>query len=258
MNRPPFRGTLARITIHPVKSLGPVDMKEVRVLPSGALEGDRRFAMFDGDGRLVNGKRDPRVHGVVPELGLAGAGAGWDVDASALDRLRARLSSIFGFPVTIAENVAGGFPDDTDAPGPTLVGAETLEEVARWFPGTTALEMARRFRMNLVIEGTTPFAEDALVGSTPDFGAGVRIRIASVVFEGAKPCARCSVPTRDPETGAADPTFAKHFAVKRRETLPPWAPLERFDHFYRLSVNTRLVGEGGVLRIGDVVETVEE
>jgi uncharacterized protein YcbX len=41
----------------------------------------------------------------------------------------------------------------------------------------------------------------------------------------------------------------------RRATLPSWAPTERFDHFYRLSTNTRVpsADQGKFLRIGDPV-----
>lgn len=47
-----------------------------------------------------------------------------------------------------------------------------------------------RFRPNVVVGGATPFAEDAWT----------RIAIGDVLFEVAKPCARCTIPTVDQET----------------------------------------------------------
>lgn len=258
-----LRGTLARIVIHPVKSLDGMDVSSARVLPSGALEHDRRFAIRDEGGRIVNGKRDPRVHrirmrfdfeGRVLELREGGGAEESFALGADRGRLHEWLSSHFGFPVALDENAGTGFPDDTESPGPTLVSRATLDEVAGWFPGSTAEGMARRFRANLIVDGFPPFGEDALVGAP---GRPIRFRIGAMEFFGTNPCARCAVPTRDPETGAGDPEFAKRLAARRREALPTWAPKERFDHFYRLAVNTRRAGtEGGVLRVGDPVERI--
>ncbi|NDC55027.1 MAG: molybdenum cofactor biosysynthesis protein, partial [Planctomycetia bacterium] len=49
--------TLDRITLYPVKSLDGIDVETARVLPSGALEHDRRWRLVDLDGRVVNAKR---------------------------------------------------------------------------------------------------------------------------------------------------------------------------------------------------------
>jgi len=57
---------------------------------------------------------------------------------------------------------------------------------------------------------------------------------------GLKPCARCPVPTRDPDTGEAMPKFQQTFVQLRRETLPAFAHQAQFPHFYYLSVNTRI------------------
>jgi hypothetical protein len=50
--------------------------------------------------------------------------------------------------------------------------------------------------------------------------------------------------------------FQKRFSDLRRETLPPWAPAARFDHFYRLAVNTRVAPteHGKLLRVGDPLQ----
>ncbi len=55
----------------------------------------------------------------------------------------------------------------------------------------TPISMSR-FRPNLVVSGTAPFAEDTWR----------RIRIGAIVFDVVKPCARCVITTVDPETAA--------------------------------------------------------
>jgi uncharacterized protein YcbX len=48
------------------------------------------------------------------------------------------------------------------------------------------------------------------------------------------------VPTRDPFTGEVLSGFQSVFSGMRERTLPAWAPRIRFNHFYRLTVNTRI------------------
>jgi uncharacterized protein YcbX len=169
---------------------------------------------------------------------------------------RAELSGwfrkLFDAPCMVAENPYSGFPDDTTAPGPTVISTATLREVASWFAGMPLEEAHRRFRANLELDGVEPFWEDRLVGPTSN---EVPFVIGDVQFLGLNPCQRCVVPTRDSQSGAADRGFQKTFAERRRATLPAWAPAERFDHFYRLAVNTRLAdGQGkATLRVGDSV-----
>jgi uncharacterized protein YcbX len=95
------------------------------------------------------------------------------------------------------------------------------------------------------------FWEDQLYGE--DERSVVGFRIGEVAFEGSNPCARCPVPARDPQSAADLLGFQKRFSDLRRETLPLWAPAARFDHFYRLAVNTRVAPTetGKPLRVGD-------
>src|SRR5947199_6445252 len=53
---------LANIRIHPIKSLDPIQVNEVRIGPGGGLELDRAWALYSADGQWVNGKRTPAVH----------------------------------------------------------------------------------------------------------------------------------------------------------------------------------------------------
>jgi hypothetical protein len=62
--------TLDLITLYPVKSLDGVDVAAARVLPSGALENDRRWRLVDMEGRVVNAKRTPLFHAIRAEFAL--------------------------------------------------------------------------------------------------------------------------------------------------------------------------------------------
>jgi uncharacterized protein YcbX len=257
--------TVAGIWIYPVKSLEPVSVEQSRVLESGALEGDRAFALLDAAGKYVNGKRHSRIHllrskfdAMLRTIQLQASStskvATFQLDTQQ-EELNDWLSEFFGFPVHIEENRSAGFPDDTDSPGPTIISTATLQEVASWFPGVSVDSMRKRIRANIEIGGVEPFWEDRLFGLA---GEVVRFRIGDVLFEGANPCQRCVVPSRDPVTGQAIAEFAKVFAARRERTLPRWAERSRFNHFYRLAINTRVPGgQGGtVIRVGDEVELV--
>jgi MOSC domain-containing protein len=253
---------LHRITIYPIKSLDGVAVGGIDVLANGGLTGDRRFALLDEEGRFVNGKRTPAVHQIratyhIPKMQvrLEDHVRNKAVDFSLIEskqEIGIWLSAALGVSCELAENTTGGFPDDTDAPGPTLISTATLRAVASWFPGLSLDETRRRFRANLEIDGMEPFWEDRLVGPA---GNEVPFQIGDVGWLGVNPCQRCVVPTRTPDTGEVTPTFQKLFAGRRQDSLPPWAPADRFDHFYRLAVNTRLAPNqsGGRLIVADPV-----
>ena len=113
-----------------------------------------------------------------------------------------------------------------------------------------------RFRANLEIGGVPPFWEDRLYAEKPN---RVHFRIGDDEFHGNNPCRRCAVPPRDPFTGESAPgNFKTLFLKMREETLPPWAERSRFDHFYRLSVNTLVppTEAGKILRVGDEIRVI--
>ena len=55
---------LGRIRIYPIKALDPVEVAEARLLGSGGLQNDRRWAIFDAAGNFVNGKRKAAIHSI--------------------------------------------------------------------------------------------------------------------------------------------------------------------------------------------------
>ncbi|PZV06467.1 MAG: MOSC domain-containing protein [Leptolyngbya sp.] len=254
---------LARIDIFPVKALDGVSVSQATVLASGALEGDRTYALFDAQGRFVNGKRTAAIHrlrstfsedGQFVTIAIDGhpPAATFHLQQQRSD-LAAWLSDYFQQPIALQANLDSGFPDDTNAAGPTVISTATLQTVAAWHD-LTVEETRRRFRTNLEIDGVPAFWEDQLFG--PD-SAPVRFAIGDVVLEGTNPCQRCIVPTRDTATGVATAHFQKTFSQQRAATLPAWAPPSRFNHFYKLAINTNIVGQGGHrLKLGDSVSVI--
>lgn len=126
-----------------------------------------------------------------------------------------------------------------------------LSSSDQWPPPLSADDLRLRFRATIEINGVPAFWEDQLFG--PDDRSTIRFTIGDVHFEGSNPCARCPVPPRDPRTGETLDGFQKRFAQLREATLPPWSPQERFDHYYRLSTNTRVPSSESnkLLRVND-------
>ncbi len=253
---------IARIQLYPIKSLDPLEVDEVVVLRGAGLAHDREFCLLDEKGEIVNSKRfgeqlipiRSQVDLGLGELTLRSNGTD-QVFRLASDggEIEGWFSSRLGRPVTLARNSEGGFPDDPEAAGPTIISTATLREVASWFPGSSTDEMRRRFRANLEVDGVAAFWEDQLYGLE---GESATFRIGNVTLQGVNPCARCTVPTRNSQTGKiAESAFARIFADRRRDTLPSWAEKSRFDHYYRLCVNTRVDGSeaGKVLHRSDEV-----
>jgi uncharacterized protein YcbX len=253
---------LSRITIFPIKSLDGVELTDANVLPTGALEDDRRWALVDADGRFISGKRTPAVHRVratyelqTHKVRLRSMSNDSEHEFSLIDDRVAIgdwLSERVDVKCRLVQNTDVGFPDDLVAPGPTLVSTATLAEVCRWFPGLVLGEARRRFRANLEIDGVPPFWEDRLVGPP---GVEIPFQIGNVNWFGVTACQRCVVPSRASDSGEPTPNFQRSFATHREVALRPWAPRACFDHFYRLAVNTRLAPNSatGKLCLGDAV-----
>jgi uncharacterized protein len=260
-----FAPRLARIQLHPIKSLDPIEVNEARIGPNGGLEHDRAWALYAQDGKWVNAKRTAAMHLIraeyTPDMNrvtLSVPGDRRNIPAMSFafpgDHEAAGFwfSEYFEQPV-IVRHSADGYPDDTLANGPTIISTASLQSVCEWFPGIAVDEARLRFRATLEVDGVPAFWEDTLFG--PNENYAVRFRIAEVNFEGSNPCARCPVPTRDPRTGVDIIGFQKRFVQMRRAQLPAWSPAERFDHFYKLSTNTRVASAeaGKTLRLGDTL-----
>lgn len=271
---------LRRITTYPVKSLDPHDVETAELGPAGALVGDREYAVVakpadaphdpetasvGGSGAYVNGKRTAAVHrlrssfdpeGPTLTLRVYGEDERHEFDLSDEEELNEWLSGYFGEAVSVRREPVGGYPDDREAHGPTVVSTATLREVASWFD-VTVESARRRFRANLEVGGpdVPPFWEDRLFA---DEGEAVAFRVGDADLLGVNPCQRCVVPSRDPDTGEETPAFRERFLERRAATLPAWLDSDRFDHHFRLMVNTHVPeSEVGVaLSVGDPVEVL--
>jgi uncharacterized protein YcbX len=263
--------TLDRITLYPVKSLDGVDVEEARVLPSGALEFDRRWRLVDLDGRVVNAKRTAAFHAIRAEFDpahkLVSLSRRADPPQAAAATFPlvpgpegpcAWLADALGIGVLLQERADGGFPDDRDAPGPTLVSTASLAEVGRWF-GFDLAESRRRFRANLEIGGCDAFWEDTLASparsglapSLADLPGGLpadpyaslpppeprEFSIGDARFKATNVCKRCVVPSRDSRSGAVTAHFRDAFEARRSRGLRPDVDASGWGTFYRLGVN---------------------
>ena len=303
--------TLDRITIYPVKSLDGLEVVESCVLESAALENDRRWRLVDMDGRVINAKRSPVFHAIRAEYELDERLVTFWIDPVAItaaalpaadfDRLRGMagnaggqrsgghavrdsfhlvpgqggpcewLSEVFGCNVLLQERADGGFPDDRDAPGPTLVATATLAEVGRWF-GFDLAESRRRFRVNLEIGGCDAFWEDTLASpARPEFQSDLppdlpidpyadlpppeprEFSIGDARFIATNVCRRCVVPTRDSHAGMVTEHFRDAFEARRSRGMRADVDAAAWGTLYRLGVNTKLHGHPAAIAVGSGV-----
>lgn len=262
--------TLSQIAVHPIKALDPVSVERVRLTDIGGLAGDRAYVVVDGDGDPVNGKRTADVHRLRADVdldarrvtlrpeGVTGSEQfHLDDERGALS---AWLSEYFGYRVSV-ERGPGGFRTDSvvygesDRPGPTLVSAATLREVASWYDGVDATEMRLRLRPNLVVSDVPAFWEDRLVA-----GDDRAVRVGDVCLPAVQAMPRCVVPTRDPHTGAVTNGFRETFLARREATRPGWLdPAALGGDLFRATVLLRVpdAERGGELRIGDDVRLLD-
>jgi uncharacterized protein len=253
---------LARITVHPIKSLDPVQVSCAQIGPAGALETDRAWALYSLDSRIVNADHNPAMHRIRAEFAPDLSHVTLSVPGDRRNLPPARFSfpldteaaaewfSVYLDQKIIVRYCREGLPDDVGR-GPSIISTASLQAVCEWFPDFDMEQARRRFRTNLEIDGVPEFWEDRLF--SPNENYAVRFRIGDVQFEGSRPCDRCVVPSRHPQTGDSFIGFQKRLSELRRQHLPLWSPSERFEHFYYLATYTRVPSTeaGKVLRAGD-------
>ncbi|MDJ0600145.1 MAG: MOSC N-terminal beta barrel domain-containing protein [Crocosphaera sp.] len=263
INQTPF---LEKIIIYPIKSLDGVSISQATLLKSGALKYDRQWAIFDNSQKLINGKSNNKIYHLratyndtLTQVTLSNKEnhlrQTFNLQGE-IKEVELFLSEYFGCFVNLKENSITGFPDQTKASGPTIISQATLETIAQWFPHLTVEEIRRRFRANLEINRVPAFWEDQLFGNK---NQGVDFHIGEVNFQGIKPCQRCIVPTKDSYTGEITKNFKEQFIIKRKETLPSWVNSSQFNHFYRVSVYTKVTNlqQETPLTVGDEVKIID-
>jgi uncharacterized protein len=260
------RPRLTQIVIYPIKSLDGKVVDRSKISAGGALSFDRRWAIVDADGKVVNAKRTAKIQQIRSRFDFVESGDRLVASLSTADnpnsqtfcltteseKLASWLSTFFGFQVSLIENAVVGFPDDLAADGPTIISTATLLAICEWFPDLDLAEVRRRFRTNLELSDVPAFWEDRLFGAP---GSVIDFQIGNVQFRGINPCQRCIVPTRNSLTGNVTAKFQQIFNQHRQQTVPTGINLSRFNHFYRLAVNTQIPDSeaGKFLNIGDLI-----
>jgi uncharacterized protein len=230
---------VARISIAPVKSLGLVHPETVDLLSDG-VQGDRRFWLVDGDGRLFNNKRNGPLMTIRPA---------WDeatrqLSLSFPDGTQVAGTVELGEPVAVelygrphpSRRVLGPWEDAisrsvdrplsllwsenhaTDRCGVgtvSLVSRGSLERL-REESGVEAPIDGRRFRMMFELDGVAAHGEDEWIGSRVQLGE------AQIVVNGD--VGRCVVTSHDPDRGITDldtlGTLARYRPDGHDEPLP--------------------------------------
>jgi uncharacterized protein len=238
-------GVLVDLARWPVKSLGGEALDAARLDRRG-LGGDRAHALLDlregREGRWLTARQAPRLlawsaaYPDAPDDQLDPAdpppphlrapdGTVWGWDDPGLGRA---LAADLGMAARPHRDLAG----QQDLQASVLVTTEASRRAVAAALGRP-VEL-RRFRTNLHLELDAPaFAEERWEGG--------RLRVGEVTLELLHPCARCAIPTRDPDD------------------LSRWPELLRWLHRRRgalFGVNARVLAAGRV-RVGDPVTVTE-
>ncbi|HEU0304947.1 MAG TPA: MOSC N-terminal beta barrel domain-containing protein [Gaiellaceae bacterium] len=215
-----MRGSVAWITIAPVKALGLVQRDDVLLERSGVRE-NRRFYLVDDEGRMVNGKTMGPLVRVLPDYDEAAGTLALRLPDGATVAAEVALgehltTSFFGRPVAgrlvegpwsgVLSEIAsrplrlvqterlGDGADRGSGAGVSLVGTASLEALAE-AAGVGHVD-GRRFRMLFGVDGVPAHAEDEWVGRD--------VRIGEALVRPRGNVGRCAVTTQNPETGVPD------------------------------------------------------
>jgi len=227
-----IQGTLGGLARWPVKSMAGERLRAAR-LDGRGVGGDRTHALLDlrqgQEDRLLTASRAPRL------LGWAAAYPGAPDDAldpAAPPRpsLHAPDGTVWGWD---EPGLAGAIEGDVGVPVRLRRDPAGQQDLERSVLVTTeasrrALEAAlgrpvdlRRFRTNLHLDLDAPaFAEERWRGG--------RLQVGEVTLALLHPCARCVVPTRDPDGQGRWPELLRHlhraraglFGINARVLVP--------------------------------------
>ena len=261
--------TLSGLFVYPVKSCAGVALAAA-ALDRFGLAGDRRWLLVDDGNRFLSQRSLPAMGQVSVAIQADGLTLGYRdhavrVQTPAADAERCRVdiwgdevealdvgdtaatwfSSMLGRPcrlVYMGEDAQRRVDTDYAAHGETVSFADgfpllltTDASLASVNASLDAPVSMRRFRPNLVIHGSAPFAEDGWR----------RLQIGEHSFTVAKPCARCAIPALDPDTGTVHPALNRVLAATRR-----------IDGVVLFGQNLLHAGTGD-LRLGDAVRVLD-
>lgn len=259
---------LSALYVYPLKSGAALTPAAAAVEPRG-LAHDRRWMIVDAAGRFLTGRQLPRlvlVRATPTAAGVTLQAPGADAldVANPTQPATRRLAKVWDDTVDAADagdaaarwlsrwlerevrlvymDASATRPIEPDyaGPGDEVSFADGFPLLAISQAALDALNARLdaplpmlRFRPNLVIEGTTPHAEDGWR----------RLRVGPVEFDAVKPCTRCVFTTVDPERGAFDPSGE---------------PLRTLKTYRRsaagITFGMNMIARGsGTLRVGDAV-----
>ncbi len=240
--------------VYPIKGFDRMPVDEISINAAGTFTHDREYALLDPDendviedrfdsvGKTFNGKEidnthevstafDPAANELTVEVSEADERRRFDLDTER-EAASEWFTEFIGESVDLRRREPPSFVDRPQL-GPSVISTGTLEEVASWFDPITVEGARRRLRPNIEIGGVEPFWEDRILGEDAPC-----IEIDGIQFVGAEACARCVVPSRDPESGETIEDFERQFAEYREATLPEWADRDAFEHFFTVMVIT--------------------
>jgi hypothetical protein len=278
MNHPGM--TVSELWRYPMKSARGERLPAATVEPWG-LAGDRRWMVIDADGSAITSRERPeliltvpRIAGAVLELEHPSVGSiavpvptdqlvrvdvhgnetkalhapGADAYISAITGQSSRLVFLDD-PTRRRPNPERSLPSDrvslADAYPLLLASESSLAALNDWIAEGPRSDEGpvpmRRFRPNVVIEGSPPWEEDRWR----------RVRIGDVSFRAVKASDRCVMTTVDPDT-----------ASKGKEPIATLARYRRWDGKTWFAVNlipdgTGSIHEGDALEVLDAVDSLE-
>ncbi|MGD9899758.1 MAG: MOSC domain-containing protein [Calditrichaceae bacterium] len=227
---------------YPVKSCRGISLKEAVIGPKG-IENDRRFMLTGTDGEFMTQRNHPRMALIhpnisdsrlhlsaprMPDIYVTPTYRGDRIDVNiwkdrcvAVDQGEEAaqwLSEFLGTPCRLVQ-MADDFnrdvdPDYTDDRSAhvdfvdgfpfLLISEASVNDLNRRLDSPVPVI---RFRPNIVVSGSLPYAEDHWK----------KIRIGSIEFSSVKPCARCVITTIDPDTARKSKEPMRTLATYRLE-----------------------------------------
>jgi hypothetical protein len=268
--------TLAALHVYPVKGLKGIELDQARATSRG-IEHDRRWMVVDSAGVFLTQREHPRMATVWTDLDQGrltlsapdADGVEVPIGANGHARMKVRVwSSVVDAVATLPQADAwlSGYlgldcrlvymPDDSRrTSNPEYTDGEKLVGFADGYAylltaqaslgdlngrlasrGQPALPM-NRFRPNLVVAGSAPWAEDGWK----------RLRIGEAEFRAAKPCGRCQVTTTDQTTGE----------IKGPEPLATLSSFRESQEFGVMFGMNLVTERQGRIRAGDAVELLD-
>ena len=265
--------TVQSLHVYPVKGLKGIDLERSSCTERG-LEHDRRWMVVDREGEFITQRSHPKMATVWTDLDHEGLALSapdmpevrvpFDPGVAPLERVRVWKSVVKAVPASreadrwLSDYLEDDLrlvympPESKRFSNPHYAGADrqvgfadgyaflvisqaSLDDLNRRLAarGHGVLPM-NRFRPNIVVGGSAPYAEDGW----KDF------RVGEALLRGVKPCGRCEVTTTDQSTGD----------VRGPEPLATLATYRDSSEFGLMFGMNCVAVEPGAVRVGDRLE----